>query len=187
MRTFLAFSDVAEQIDFWRNHLDTRRFRAGFDTLMSAPILRAMYARQFLSFLPSRFGAVLRKRLERGFVRHPNLREPVRAGALPRRNRARILRRGLPNVRFVLGDAASWLESCPAQCFDGFTLSNILDGAEPAYRVRLMRAVRRAAREEAIIVSRSFAEPRPEFDSNLAECDRSMLWGVVDVRSAHAC
>jgi len=185
VHAFLALSDVDEQMTFWRNHLDTRRFRAGFDTLMSAPILRVMYARQFLSFLPSRFGAVLRKRLERGFFRHPNAANPY-ARALLLGETSENSRRGVSNIRFVLGDAASWLESCPARFFDGFTLSNILDGAEPAYRARLMRAVRRASTEEAIIVSRSFAEPPQEFESNLAKCDRSMLWGVVDVRSAHA-
>jgi hypothetical protein len=59
------------------------------------------------------------------------------------------------------------------------------DDAELSYRSRLSRAVRRAATEDAVVVLRSFAEPPPELETNQAENDRSMLWGVVDIRRAH--
>jgi hypothetical protein len=183
VRAFLALSNVADQMAFWKEHLDTRRFRAGFDALMSPLVLRAVYASAFLSFLPSRFGAVLRARLERGFARHPNASNP-HARALLLGEASTTSKPRIQNIRFVAADAASWLESCPPRCFDGFTLSNILDGAEPSYRARLAEAVRRAATEEAVVVWRSFAEPRADLATNRAECDRSMLWGVVDVCSA---
>jgi S-adenosylmethionine:diacylglycerol 3-amino-3-carboxypropyl transferase len=184
LREFLAMDDLEKQTGFWRKHLDTRRFRAGFDTMMSPAILRMIYAAPFLAFLPSNFGAVLRKRLERGFATHKNASNPyARAlllGATPENGR----RRAKGNIRFVLGDAAEWLENSPEGYFDGFALSNIVDGAGEDYKERLARAVRRAASDNAIVVSRSFAEPPPGMTTNRAESDRSMLWGVVDVRSA---
>lgn len=64
------------------------------------------------------------------------------------------------HIRFVLGDAASCLESCPPRFFDGFALSYILDGAEPLYCERLSRAVRHAGRQDAVVVWRSSAACR---------------------------
>jgi len=182
VRAFLALSDVNEQTAFWSKHLNTRRFRAAFDALLSPAILRTVYASEFLSFLPPKFGAVLRHRLERGFARHQNASNPYLRALLLGEN-GEHTRAKTPHIRFVLADAASWLESCPAGFFDGFALSNILDGAGAAYRSRLSKAIDRASTKEAVVVSRSFAEP-PGLESNQAACDRSMLWGVVDVRSA---
>ena len=183
---FLAFSDVTEQLAFWHAHLDTRRFRATFDALLSPAILQLVYAPQFLSFLPPKFGAVLRGRLERGFAQHANADNPyLRAlflGEAPNDHRSQQNSR----IRFALGDAASYLESRSAGSFDAFSLSNILDGGDPSYRERLSQAVRHAAAEDAVAVLRSFGEPPPDLATNHAERDRAMLWGVVDIRSARS-
>jgi S-adenosylmethionine:diacylglycerol 3-amino-3-carboxypropyl transferase len=181
LEAFLQMKDPAEQLDFWRRHLDTRRFRAGVDLLLSLTALRSAYAAPFLAVLPPRFGQVMRARMERCFGRHPNATNPF----------ARALLRGAfptsgsgtqGEVDLACADAAQFLERCPPASFDAFTLSNILDGAEPSYRERLLTAVQRAATPGALVVHRSFGEPTSEMATNVAADDRSMLWGIVDVR-----
>lgn len=183
VREFLELADLEEQRVRWRTELDTWRFRWGMDVLVARPVLRAVYAREFLQFLPAQFGAILRGRWERALTSFPNRTNPYARALLlgegeePGRPRREA-------VEFVAGDAASYLESCPARSFAGFTLSNILDGAATSYRRRLFAAVRRAAEPGAMVVLRSFGEPRGDEGSNWAARDRSLLWGVVDVRAA---
>jgi S-adenosylmethionine:diacylglycerol 3-amino-3-carboxypropyl transferase len=184
LRAFLDLDLPAEQTAYWRRHLDTRRFRAVLDGLMSLTALRAVYASPFLDFLPPRLGAVMRGRMERCFARHSNRANPY----------ARALLLGeLPDVppppeakdiRLVHADAAACLEREPAGSFDGFALSNILDGADAAYEQRLIAAVKRAAAPGAVVVLRSFREAPAALPTNRAAEDRAMLWGIVDVRPA---
>jgi hypothetical protein len=82
----------------------------------------------------------------------------------------------------VHADAASFLESQPPASFEGFTLSNILDGTDEAYQERLFAAVKRAATPDAMTVLRSFSDSDASSPANRAEDDRSMLWGSVLVR-----
>jgi S-adenosylmethionine:diacylglycerol 3-amino-3-carboxypropyl transferase len=207
VRAFLALSDTAQQTAFWRKHLDTRRFHTSFDVLLSRPVLRLAYSEQFLCFIPPHFGEVIQRRLRRGFALHPNATNPyARAlllgelpcgvgpcgqpanlhlvsqnGHLPPPNSTP---QGASRIEFVHADAAAYLESCQPKSFDGFTLSNILDGARVSYGLRLARAVRRAAAPNSVIVLRSFLEPRPDIAINHAARDRSMLWGVLHIRNA---
>jgi hypothetical protein len=186
VRAFLDLEDTSEQIGFWRRHLDTRRFRAALDVFFSGPALRAAYAPRFLDFLPRDLGGVMRGRMERCFARHANRTNPHARALLlgelthePPPPEAR-------EIRLVHADAAAHLEGEPAGSFDGFTLSNILDGADASYARRLFAAVRRAAAPGAVVVLRSFAEARDSSPNNHAVLDRAMLWGIVDVRPALA-
>lgn len=186
VETFLDLADPAEQIEFWHRHLDTALFRFGFDTVLSVTGLRAVYASPFLAILPPHFGRVMRSRMARCFRSHANRTNPYARALLLGDLAAEPRAVAAHPIQLVLSDAAAYLESCPAGQFDGFTLSNVLDGASDRYRARLFAAVRRAGTPDSFVVLRSFAEPTDRTVNNQAERDRSMLWGVVDVRPVHA-
>jgi hypothetical protein len=184
IRAFLELCDPAEQVAFWRRHFDTRRLRAALYFLFSLPTLRLIYSAALLDSLPTNFGNVIRGRLERGFARHPNRTNPYARALLLGQHEFFACARG--KIELVQSDAAAYLEAQPARSFDGFTLSNILDGANQAYCRRLCAAVQRAAASGAVTVLRSFREPSGPIPTNCAAQDRALLWGMVDVRPAVA-
>ncbi|MGB5547515.1 MAG: DUF3419 family protein [Polyangiales bacterium] len=184
VRTFVELDDPAEQIRYWEQELNTWRFRAAVDGLFSVTALRSVYAPRFLDFLPKRLGSVMRGRMERCFARHPNRDNPYARSLLLGELSSEPPPPQAKDVQLVHADAANFLESQPAGSFEGFTLSNILDGTDEAYQQRLFAAVKRAGTPEAITVLRSFGEVDASSPANRADEDRAMLWGTVLVRSA---
>ena len=184
--TFLALDDPKQQILYWRRHLDTRRFRAAFSFLFSRLVLRSVYSAEFLNGLPPNFGSVLRTRMERCFALHPNRSNPYAHALLAGDMRSPSDGPALRQIQVRCADAADFLEREPGASFTGFSLSNILDGTNTAYARRLFAAVQHAAAPGAMVVLRSFREPECATETNHAVEDRSMLWGIVDVRRASA-
>jgi S-adenosylmethionine:diacylglycerol 3-amino-3-carboxypropyl transferase len=177
---FCALDDCRAQVDFWRTRLDTRRFRAGLALLLSPPSLRLAYSSPLVDALPPRFDGVVRGRLERCFSLHPNCHNPYA--------RFLLLGEGGPpdpepgiDVTLACADAAAYLEQSAPASFDGFALSNILDGASPAYAQRLLSAIRHAASPRAVVVLRSFGHPATAQEESWAARDRSLVWGSVRV------
>jgi S-adenosylmethionine:diacylglycerol 3-amino-3-carboxypropyl transferase len=177
-REFLAMDDPAAQLAWFRRHLDGPLCRAVMDAGLSRPVLRLAYRGPFLDALPPAFGAHLRARLRRGFATHPNRTNP---------HAWQLLLGGAPSwpepapiapMHFACADAASFLDAAPPRSFDAFTLSNITDGASPAYIRRLFETVHHAAAPEATVVTRSFAETGAA-SPNFAAADRSLIWGSV--------
>jgi S-adenosylmethionine:diacylglycerol 3-amino-3-carboxypropyl transferase len=182
---FLELDDVDAQREYWRTHLDTLGFRLATDALLSVSGLKAVYGSPFLAILPAHFGRVMRGRLARCFAAFPNRgNHYARALLLGEPPPPRPCERA--RITLVGGDATDFLERCPQASFDAFTLSNILDGAAAGYRQRLFAAVRRAAAPGATVVLRSFAEPTHATPHDAAARDRSILWGIVDVRPVTA-
>jgi S-adenosylmethionine:diacylglycerol 3-amino-3-carboxypropyl transferase len=183
LEAFLNLSDCARQVEYWDRWLDTRLWRAAVDLLLSPRLLSLFYASPFVASLPREFGRQIRQRLRRCWASYPNRSNPYAASLLLG---APLPAPGPPAVpmRFVCADAADFLESSRPSAFDAFALSNIGDGASPEYLRRLRRALEHAAAPDAVVVSRTFAEPASDTATNCAALDRSMLWGVVDVRPA---
>jgi S-adenosylmethionine:diacylglycerol 3-amino-3-carboxypropyl transferase len=177
---FLNLSAPAEQLEYWDHRLDTRIWHVVLDTLLTPHLLGLCYSGPFIESLPRDFGKQLRHRLRRGWASHSNRHNPYAAllllGTPP-------VEPGAPKspINFVCADAADFLEGCLPASFDAFALSNIRDGAPSSYLRRLRGAMEHAATPGAVVVTRSFAEPRDSTAANCAALDRSLLWGVVEV------
>jgi S-adenosylmethionine:diacylglycerol 3-amino-3-carboxypropyl transferase len=184
VRAFLELEDPDEQMVYWERELNTWRFRMAIDGLFSFTALRSVYSPRLLDFLPKRLGSVMRARMERCFARHPNRSNPYARSLLLGELSVEPPPPEAREVRLVHADAATFLESEPPGSFDGITLSNILDGADAAYRERLLAAVKRAAAPDAMTVLRSFGDADADSPFNRADDDRAMLWGSVLVRPA---
>jgi hypothetical protein len=182
---FCSLADGQAQKDFWREHLDTRRFRTGLTLLLNPLSLRLAYSSALVAALPPRFGRVVRRRLERGFASHPNRDNPYARFLLLGDAEQPAPRPGL-DLALACADAAAFLEQCAPSSFDGFSLSNVLDGVSPTYGRRLCAAVRRAAAPDAVAILRSFDEPASAEEDAWAARDRSLLWGSVRVEQADA-
>ena len=194
IRQFLELTDPSEQVRFWRAHLDTARFRAALAVAINPLALRAIYSSTFVRVLPRRFDRIIRGRLERCWARHPNRTNPYAWRFFLGTDPPDYIAPTLPSpasgggkvaLELMCADAAAYLEGCPPAHFIGFTLSNILDGTEPAYGERLMAAVRHSAQDGAVVVLRSFMEPPPGESTEWAARDRSMLWGRLTVEKVH--
>jgi S-adenosylmethionine:diacylglycerol 3-amino-3-carboxypropyl transferase len=177
LERFCSLEQPDAQLEFWRRNLDSRRFRLALAAAFSPRLLRRTYAPPFVAVLPPRFDRILRRRLERGFGRHPNSLNPYAAALFLGRPREAAP----APIRLETADAAEFLERCPPRSFDGLTLSNILDGADQAYGARLLAAVRRAAAPGAVAILRSFGEPADDAEAARAVHDRSLIWGGIRV------
>jgi SAM-dependent methyltransferase/uncharacterized membrane protein YphA (DoxX/SURF4 family) len=186
LRHFLDLAVPAEQIDYWRQRLDTRRLRTVLRCGLHPVLLRLTHGRAFVDWLPMRFDQTIQQRLERTWANHPNRENPfawrLLLGSEPPAGEPDAAAGGaVSQIDFVCADAAEYLANGPPSRFDGFTLSNILDAAPATYRERLLAAVRHAAAPGAVLVLRSFGEPRNGQAAEWAACDRSPLWGAIEV------
>ncbi len=182
LERFLQFDSCAEQLDYWRTHLNTWPFRAAFDSKIAFASLglRLFTRDQRLPLLT--FGSTLRRRLARGLARHANKSNPY----------ARLwFGRGLTTgqsaastIRFETANAVHFLRAQPTNSYDAFSLSNIADAAGPAFRSELVEAVRHAASRDAMVVLRSFGEAANAAEVGWAAKDRAMLWGSIQVAAA---
>ncbi len=182
---FCRLDDPSVQLAVWRTELATPRVRRLLGAALRPSLLRLGYRGAFALAAPPDLGAGLLDRVEAGLGRHANRRNPwahlLLQGRWPPAEPPPP-RPGLVHV--VTGELADHLESVPPGTYQGFALSNVLDGPGRAYRARLCRAVRAAATPGAPVVLRTLGEPASPAGADRAVLDRSLIWGGITVTTA---
>jgi len=182
LKEFVELDSPGEQMYYWNRHLNSRLFRNLFDFVFSKRVLGKFYSSDLLNVLPDNFGEVMRFRMERCFSRHSNKNNPYLRMLLLGEFNADPAPPEAKQIKLIHSDALNFLENVTPGSFNGFTLSNILDGADDIYRRELFAAVKRAAAPGAMTVLRSFSDIMTDSKYNVAGEDRSMLWGSVLVK-----
>ncbi|SDR99867.1 class I SAM-dependent methyltransferase [Microlunatus soli] len=199
----LASAGPEQAADYWQRSLDTTALSRllGGTIRPAGAVLRTIRPAARATF-PASFDAVIRQRIGEGLARHGMVGNRfawrLLAGCEDR-NWSLPSARTLPAVApsaggpaeivWVRADIGRHLETVPAGRYDGLSLSNVLDGADPDYRRRLLAAAHRAVRPGGTIVLRSFAPlsaaatlhagPFTALDASAA--DASLIWGTVTV------
>jgi S-adenosylmethionine:diacylglycerol 3-amino-3-carboxypropyl transferase len=168
---FLALEDPAAQASTW-TALESRRFQAVLALTLRPRVLRPVHGDLAAAVPPA---AEVRSRLRRGFARHANASNPYARLWLLGEQDPEPPRR----VETTTAAAAAYLEAAPRRSFDGFALSNVLDGAGAAAEARLLAAVGRTARPGAVALLRSFGVPATAEEDALAVRDRAHVWGRI--------
>ncbi|HYE04996.1 MAG TPA: DUF3419 family protein [Planctomycetota bacterium] len=181
---FLRQHDPSVQLRWWRGRIGAGVFRAAVGLALHPIALRGAYASSFVRALPADFSARILARLERGIASHANADNALAWSLLLGRQAPWHDEPRPAPIDLRPGDAVEALTASPPGSFDGFALSNILDGANASYRARLAEAVRRAAAPGARVVLRTFAEPRERAHAVVAATDRAWLWGGIEVADA---
>lgn len=182
IETFLRTIDLDVQCRSFRDTIFTRPVRALTRAALARPRLAGDRAGFPTGWTPDRFGARVERRLARCVATHPNRWNPYLWWLLAGRDAPGTRSgRAVPpdGLSLHVADACQWLEANPDARFDGFSLSNVLDGASPGMRARLAEAVRRVAEPRAVVVVRSLEEPTDPFAAWGARRDRSGIWGGV--------
>lgn len=188
LREFLQLADPQAQLRYWKKHLDRAPARLLLRGLCNRACFRLAYSRDFVQSCPRAFHRCIRARIERGISRHPNRHNPY-AWRLFLGQDGSENRTGRSNGRsfpVVCADVLSYLCSGAARKpFDGFSLSNILDGPDGSYQTAVLDAVRRSASPGAVVVLRTLGEVANRQAQAWAGADRSLLWGGIHVFNPH--
>ena len=127
------------------------------------------------------FAPLIRQRLRVGFQIHPNATNPYMSAVLSGKRIQNEIPKPVHALSLIHADAAEYLDSCAPGSFDGFTLSNIVDGTNRLYRQILVDSVKRAGTKDATIVFRNFYKYELHSQNNFNLSDRTLIWDTVFV------
>lgn len=181
-----AMDDPEAQVAAWRS-LTSGPSGLALRALLAPSALRLGYRDDFARSIAN-LRHDLPLRIERRLGAHSNADNPwarlLLTGRWPEDRPSPSVAPGA--VELVVDDVAAHLEAAPAGSYDGFALSNVLDGAPASYRPRLVAALRAAGVPGSVVVLRTLATATSPDDAAAAHRDRALLWGGLVISTVEA-